>query len=559
MAWQDAFSDWKFYVIVVTVIIILVIIIALSYKPLKCGKYGCYERGNWTPSEAFLVWGWIIFLALYAVGTYWTLSAIDEDDETLQRNTFIAFGVGMFAILLWGIFFFWLENFWLSTVMLLIAAGVVVWQAATIYQVNTNGGGADYALFLIIPYLLWLLYLALVTTNICYNRKHPGYGKACTEAERLHIKTLKEQYNIECDRTCESCPTPKCHPPQCPPKQEKCDPCDPYQPQSTYSTQGLNSGGNSGPQCVQQPQCPPACPPQQCQPACPPQQCPPQCPPQQCQPACPPKECQPACPPQQCQPACPPKECQPACPPKECQPTCPPKECQPACPPQQCQPACPPEEIKLNCCDPITLPLKECCPPPNPKYRVECQEVVEYVKAKQYVQQYVPVEVEIPIRHTIQRLVPCDEGVVAPKSCWLEKPPDPVYETTKQVTIVGQPTVTNQQYQQQYVYPNQVIQPTVTSAAPQGTSVISPQIISSSQGSSVSSQGSSVSSQGSSQGFIAKGPDTVDNFYAGQPAEISNISSQETSNAIQTSSPVSTASSPALILKQASIGRKVMV
>ena len=225
MAWTEAFTDYRFYIIFVSIILVAIVIYLIAYY--YCFKIDCYNnlcKARWSINSSALTWVWLIFLILYGVGTYQAIletSNLNNDDE---KHIWIAFGVNLGLVFFYGIFSFLYPYYLFSAILLLLAGIVAVLQAYIIYPYD-NGTATS----TLVLYALWLFYLAIVNFNL-YKRNdpcNPGCCKpCCTEAEKLHQEAMLEKYGVDCTKNncanekqmsntkcrCQSCQkqTPKC-------------------------------------------------------------------------------------------------------------------------------------------------------------------------------------------------------------------------------------------------------------------------------------------------------------------------------------------------------------
>ena len=232
MAWTDAFSDHRFYIILITIIVVLLIIYYFAYYDcLKCDCYNNFCKAGWSLNSTPLIWVWIIMAVVLAIGTYQAILDTENKNNNDERIIWILFGIGMTSVLFYGILTFVYKSFWGAAIFALLGAIVTGIQAFIVYKYNNNNSWGLLAI-----YAIWMLYLTIVEYNL-YKRNNNTctVSDSCTEQQKLYYKSLEEKYCIKCQCNPCGCKQKQCGVTTC----NKCQRCQ-QSPCACQQTQTCN-------------------------------------------------------------------------------------------------------------------------------------------------------------------------------------------------------------------------------------------------------------------------------------------------------------------------------
>ena len=113
-------------------------------------------KPNFTPPSIVFPIVWVILFTLMGISTY----IIYKSHSNEKKNAFIIYGVQLIANALWNLFFFRLKWYLFAFFWVLLLIVLVIYMINSFYKVNKISA------YLQIPYLLWLIFAAILSYNV---------------------------------------------------------------------------------------------------------------------------------------------------------------------------------------------------------------------------------------------------------------------------------------------------------------------------------------------------------------------------------------------------------
>ena len=109
-----------------------------------------------TPPPIVFPIAWTILYVLMGIASY----LVYESDDTSKGNALFVYGVQLVINSLWTFFFFNLKWFLFSFILVLVILLLVIVTFIKFYKIN------KYSSYLLIPYILWLAFAAILSYNV---------------------------------------------------------------------------------------------------------------------------------------------------------------------------------------------------------------------------------------------------------------------------------------------------------------------------------------------------------------------------------------------------------
>ena len=119
------------------------------------GFDGIYKP-SFTPPAIFFPIVWTILYILMGISSYLVYESSSND----KQSALIVYGIQLFINSLWTYFFFNLKWFLFSFILVLIILLLVIIMIVKFYRINKT------AVYLQIPYVLWLIFAAILSYNV---------------------------------------------------------------------------------------------------------------------------------------------------------------------------------------------------------------------------------------------------------------------------------------------------------------------------------------------------------------------------------------------------------
>ena len=114
------------------------------------------SKPSFTPPMIVFPIVWIVLYVLMGISSY--LVYENGDDE----GALLIYGIQLIINSLWTFFFFNLKWFLFSFILVLVILGLVIVMTVKFYKVNKIAG------YLQIPYIIWLIFAAILSLNVYF-------------------------------------------------------------------------------------------------------------------------------------------------------------------------------------------------------------------------------------------------------------------------------------------------------------------------------------------------------------------------------------------------------